>query len=116
MFQTIISSLKMMSISSVFNIILALFLFFQWFKNRAREESIKNNVFSARRMVAGLMEHNNDVKQKAKDITEILDATLATLGARLPFKKWREIIIERIRQRNRKEEQLPITEEKNENI
>ncbi len=105
------------TISAFFNIILSLLLFIQWLWNRAKEQSVKNNIFASRRMISMLNEHADGVVvEKAKDMTENIDATLATLGNRSPFKKRLRHITDFIYRRNKEEERSEIIMAKNENI
>lgn len=71
------------------NVVLTLLLFFQWYRQYAKEQSIKNNLFSIRRMLGRTLETTDaqTLTQKAHDLIDALDATLATLDARTPFVK-----------------------------
>lgn len=66
--------------SEVANIILTLFLLFQWYRDRAREEAIRNYILAGRRMV---MRGSDSMA-----VIDALDATLSTLGSRKPFLEW----------------------------
>ena len=88
-------------LSFLANVILTMLLVFQWDRSHAKEQSVKNNIFATRRMVAGLFGHNDGVvAQKAKDITENVDATLATLDARSPFIERLQYILNLVRRKN----------------
>ena len=65
--------------SEVVNIILSLFLGFQWLKDRSREKSIRHGLFGVREMV----ERSNS--PSTPDILSSLDGNLATLGVRPPY-------------------------------
>lgn len=65
--------------SSTANIILSLLLIHQWMKQYAKEQSIKNNLFSIRKVVNRI----HDIR--SKDVVDHIDAVLASLGARGPF-------------------------------
>ncbi len=65
--------------SSTANIILTLLIIFQWVKQHAKEQSIKNNLFAIRRVVSRI----SDIR--SSDVVDHLDAVLASLGAREPF-------------------------------
>ena len=65
--------------SEVVNIILSLFLGFQWLKDRSREKSIRHGLFAVREMV----ERSNS--PSTPDILSSLDGNLATLGVRPPY-------------------------------
>lgn len=79
-FQNLIAGLT----SQTFNIILTLLLVFQWLRSYAKEQSIINNVIAMRRIIE---RGKGGGASNKKDVIEILDATLATLGARSPFVK-----------------------------
>lgn len=109
------SNLNFGTISAVFNIILSLLLFIQWLWNRAKEQSVKNNIFASRRMISMLTEHTDGVvAEKAKDMTENIDATLATLGVRSSFKERLKSICSLVLRRNWQERQKEIVLAKNE--
>lgn len=62
---------------STFNIILTLLIIFQWYKQHAKEQSIKNNLFAIRRTLEPVLNPEATI--------EFIDATLASLGSRRPF-------------------------------
>lgn len=97
-----------LSWSEVANIILGLFTFFQWFRYRAREEATRELVLASRRIVM----RNNE----PEDAVDVLDATLATLGARGPFVEWGDRVLKflRVRSEGEKNSELsPIKKESN---
>ncbi len=72
--------------SPITNVVLTLLIVFQWFWQRAKEQSIKNSIFSVRRILSRMMDPDNGTSsQKAHDLIDNLDAILATLNARPPF-------------------------------
>ncbi|MFA4880834.1 MAG: hypothetical protein WC650_04410 [Candidatus Doudnabacteria bacterium] len=91
--------------SPVLNVVLTLLIFFQWYKQRAKEQSIKNNLFSIRRMIDRTSGVNSlqAIAQKSADLIDTIDSTLATLGARTPFKKRLLEMLDIIEMRFRKE-------------
>lgn len=91
--------------SPITNVVLTLFLVFQWYKQHAKEQSVKYNLFSIRRMISRIPEitDTHNIKQKADDLVDALDATLATLGARNPFTKRMQEIVNAIEKRFYKE-------------
>ena len=78
------------------SIILTLLLFFQWYKQHAKEQSIKNNLLAVRRIL------NKTLNANTEAATEALDATLASLGARGPFirllHQTQDVILGRLKQ------------------
>ena len=105
------------TLSFLANIILTLLLIFQWDRSHAKEQSVKNNVFATRRMVAGLLGHNDEVvAQKAKDITENIDATLATVDARSPFTERLKHVLSMVRRKNDADAEKEISIVGNENV
>ena len=76
------------AIHPVTTTVLTLGLFFQWYKQSAKEQSVKNNLFSIRRAVDRITRNSDSslVQAKAQDLIDSLDATLATLGMRKPFR------------------------------
>jgi len=83
----------MNQIGEFFNIILPLLIFFQWHSNRAREDTIRNSLFGIRRMIERMKNSEPVMINKASDLIDSLDGTLATLGVRAPFAdKAREVI------------------------
>lgn len=88
------------TISTVINIILVFLLAFQWFWDRSREHAVKNNILAARRAVSRMSDPANAV---AATVLDIIDAALATIGARRPFKEWSRDVYSFLRQRLKKE-------------
>ncbi len=104
-------------LSFLANVILTMLLVFQWDRSHAKEQSVKNNIFAMRRMMAGLFGHNDGVvAQKAKDITENVDATLATLDARSPFIKRLKHVLSLVHRKNDADAEKEISIAENENI
>ena len=68
-----------LGLSEVANIIFPLLLLFQWYKDRSREEAIRNTLVGIRDMV-----HRADTPS-SPDILTAIDSGLATLGVRRPF-------------------------------
>lgn len=97
---------EMSTILTMFSIILALLLLFQWYSQHAKEQSIKNYLFSIKRMVARIEGLNSVevMKEKARDLIDTIDATLATVGARHPFLIKVEEVLKKIRERFESEE------------
>ena len=81
-----------MSISSVINIVLSVLLIVQWYKQQAREESVKNHLFSLRR----ILERQT---ASSSDFMDVVDGILATLGARVPFNAKLNSIITTVKNR-----------------
>ncbi len=72
--------------SPIISVILTLLIVFQWYKQRAKEQSVKNNLLAIRRILSNSgTSGQTDLMQKTEDIINVLDATLATLGSRSPF-------------------------------
>lgn len=72
--------------SPVISVILTLLIIFQWYKQRAKEQSVKNNLLAIRRILSNSgTSEQTDSLQKTEDTINVLDATLATLGSRSPF-------------------------------
>ena len=63
------------------SLILSLLLFFQWDRQYAKEQSVKNNLLAMKRII------DAQNTPESKVLGEMLDATLATIGARSPFQK-----------------------------
>lgn len=71
------------------NVVLTLLLIFQWFRQQAKEQSVKNNLFSIRRMIdrTSDVESTQTITQKSADLIDAIDSTLATIDVRIPFEK-----------------------------
>lgn len=93
------ANLNWETISTVMNIILALLIIFQWFWDRSRERAVKNAVFAARRIILRI---KDDLQAVAA--IDVIDAALATVDARRPFKQWTMDMMNSIRQRSNQEE------------
>ncbi len=89
--------------SAIANIVLTLLLFFQWFWDRSRERAVKNGVFAARRIISRI---GDDAQATAA--LDTIDAALATIGSRRPFKKWVADVADLIRHRSKEEENEPL--------
>ncbi len=89
-------------VSTVGNIILPLLLIFQWYKGYAKEQAIKNALFAAHRIIERIQDPN---KNSALDA---LDATLATLGARGPFRDGMKKCVDRALSLFKRESVKPI--------
>ena len=90
--------------STIANIVLSLLLFFQWVWDRSRERAVKNGVFAARRIISRI---GND--SQATAALDTIDAALATMGSRRPFKKWVTDVADFIQRRSKEEENEPLT-------
>ena len=76
------------SVSFVVNVVLTLFLVFQWWKNHSKEQSVKYGLFAVRSIVGRISGTKlNEVSQRAEDAVDALDGVLATLDARPPFSR-----------------------------
>ena len=93
-----------LGLSEVANIVLSLLLIFQWYRDRAREGSIKNGLFAVRKMVSRI---ENPTSQNALDA---LDASLATLGARRPYTERCRTMLAAILDKFRRLEDAPLPE------
>ena len=103
--------MQTLSWSEVANVILGLLTFFQWYRYRAREEATRELVLASRRIVMR--------NSEPKDAVDVLDATLATLGARNPFVEWGDRVLKFLRARSEKEknsELFPITNVANKDV
>ena len=90
-------------VSAIFNIVLTLLIVFQWFWDRARERAVKNALLAIKRIVLRLP------REKASDLLDVIDATLATIGARKPFSAWGTRTIEALHSRFSKDEGQTLT-------
>jgi len=95
----LMASIDWITGSAIANIVLTLLLFFQWFWDRSRERAVKNGVFAARRIISRI---END--SQAIAALDTIDAALATIGSRRPFRKWVTDFMDFIRRRSKKEE------------
>lgn len=89
--------------SIVLNIILPLLASFQWYRNHSREQAAKYTIFAARSMVEIT---DNPAKPH---ILAALDAVLATLNSRKPFKSAMEWSVKKIMRRFREAENIPLS-------
>ncbi len=87
--------------SPIISTILTLLIIFQWFRQQAKEQSVKHNLFAMRRTLIRFQEVSDSVvvSQKATDLSDWLDATLATLGARFPFVRRLDEVMDMIKSR-----------------
>ena len=97
-------------LSFIFNVVLCLLLIFQWYKQYAKEQSVKNNLIAVKGAIERIQNLANTelATYKSKDLVDILDATLATLGARHPFDEKREMVLNVIRKRFTSESKKPL--------
>lgn len=90
--------------SSTFGVILSLLLIFQWYKQHAKEQAVKNSLFAIRRKVERRINNQNFTPETAYDMVDDIDAILATLGARKPFQETLGKVLGLIDRRNNAEE------------
>lgn len=103
--------------SPVMTLVVTLLFFFQWYRQHAKEQSIKNNLFSVRRILSRALKPETGLQNtNARDLIDYLDASLATLGARSPFTERVNDVVKNIKMRIKTESQEKIeklpTEEK----
>lgn len=70
------------------SVILTLLLAWQWHRQHAKEQSIRYNLLGLRRAAYrfnGLTDAQS-IQHKTDDLTDWIDATLATLDVRMPYK------------------------------
>ncbi len=92
------------SISTVANVVLSLLLLFQWWKQHAKEQSIKNGLFAVRRIIGRVsLSHESEVASKAEDAVDTLDGVLATLDVRHPFSRQLERVLDFVQQKFQQE-------------
>jgi len=72
--------------SPTFGVVLSLLLIFQWYKQHAKDQAVKNSLFSMRRKICRNV-NNNPESSNLYDMVDDIDAVLATLGSRKPFQK-----------------------------
>lgn len=85
------------------NVVLSLLILFQWWKQYAKEQSVKNNLSALRRIIISTAKAKNESLSDPALLIEIVDATLATLGSRRPFSVWTERVISFIHKRNERD-------------
>lgn len=73
--------------SPTFGVVLSLLLIFQWHKQHAKDQAVKNSLFAMRRKVCRNINDSNFSQQKSYDLIDDIDSVLATLGYRKPFQK-----------------------------
>lgn len=73
--------------SPTFGVVLSLLLIFQWYKQHAKEQAVKNALFAMRRKVARRGNDQSFVYEpnRANDLVDDIDSVLQTLGSREPF-------------------------------
>ena len=88
--------------SPTFGIVLTLLLIFQWYKQHAKDQAVKNSLFSMRRKVCRKVSEKSfrSEQDTAYDMVDDIDAILATLGSRKPFEKGLNKVINLIFRRN----------------
>src|SRR3989344_394272 len=93
--------------SPTFGVVLTLLLIFQWHRQHAKEQAVKNILFAMRRKVLRSINKNNSVvaTEKAHDMVDDIDAILATLDSRKPFSKNLNQVVDMINKRNNLEKQ-----------
>lgn len=91
--------------SPIISVVLSLLIVFQWYKQHTKEQSIKNSLFSIRRMIDRTLGVNSlqAIAQKSTDLIDAIDSILATLGVRTPFRKRLLETLDMIAMRFRKE-------------
>ena len=85
--------------SPVFNVVLTLLIIFQWLYQRAKEQAIKNNLFALRNIITKKRFHRIS-SNEIDSLVEQIEAVLATLEARKPYKIAMKRLIEKIHERN----------------
>lgn len=90
--------------SSTFGVILSLLIIFQWYKQHAKEQAVKNSLFAIRRKTERRINDQNFTPETAYDMVDDIDAILATLGARKPFQETLGKVLGLIGCRNNTEE------------
>lgn len=93
--------------SPTFGVVLSLLLIFQWHKQHAKDQAVKNNLFAMRRKVLrSINKASSTVEtEKAYDMVDDIDAILATLDSRKPFSKNLDQVVDMITKRNNLEKQ-----------
>ncbi|HVU80167.1 MAG TPA: hypothetical protein VHD37_02265 [Candidatus Paceibacterota bacterium] len=94
--NTIVNSIIYALGSATFGIILSLLLLFQWHRQYAKEQAVKNTLFAMRRKIDRWKMDKDIDPGRAADVMEDLDSVLATLGARGPFKKAMDLVIQKV--------------------
>lgn len=98
-------------ISSVANVVLTLLLLFQWLKQYAKEQSVKNGLLAVRRIIGRITQSQKSaVASKAEDAVDSLDGVLATLDARHPFAKRLEGVLDSVQQKFQHEAKKEVKE------
>ena len=93
--------------SPTFGVVLTLLLIFQWYRQHAKEQAVKNILFAMRRKVIRSINKNSSTveTEKAHDMVDDIDAILATLDSRKPFSKNLDQVVDMITKRNNLEKQ-----------
>lgn len=104
--------------STTFGIVLSLLLVFQWYKQHAKEQAVKNILFAIRRKVLRSINSKSSVveKEKAHDMVDDIDAILATLDSRKPFSKNLNQLMDMISKRNNLEKQKELLDSDTNNL
>lgn len=67
------------------NIVFTLLLIFQWYRQHSKEQSVKNSLYSLRRIISRSKSSDSSIiSQKADDLVDIIDAVLASVDGK-PF-------------------------------
>lgn len=105
--DTFISNVVQFLGSPTFGVVLTLLLIFQWYRQHAKEQAVKNILFAMRRKVLRSINKNSSTLeiQKAHDTVDDIDAILATLDSRKPFSKNLNQVVDMISKRNNLEKQ-----------
>jgi hypothetical protein len=96
--------------SPTFGVILSLLLVFQWYKQHAKEQAVKNSLFAHRRKFERtfLSSSNTNEQKRLSDTIDDVDAILATLGSRKPFQDKVEKMNEYLMHRQKEDETKPL--------
>lgn len=94
--------------SATFGVILTILILVQWDRQHAKEQTVKNNLFAMRRKVERWKADKDIEPGRAADVVEDIDAILATLGARGPFKKAMDFVIRRVIASNETQASKPL--------
>ena len=98
------------SVSSVANVVLTILLFFQWWQQHAKEQSVKNGLFSVRRITGRIASSQEGAVNKAEDALDALDGVLATLDVRNPFSQRLDKVLDSVQQKFQHEAEKEVME------
>ncbi|MEK7566708.1 MAG: hypothetical protein AAB527_01050 [Patescibacteria group bacterium] len=87
--MSFLETVQLITTSPLTTTILTLLLFFQWHKQHAKEQSVKNSLFALHIILSK--------KDPSSESLNFLDAVLATLDARPPFQEKISLAIRRIK-------------------